>query len=112
MTVVDLPHQLRDHEIGIGIALAMCVGAQVDRHAVECDVDIGAVVETEATKEILVRLALAAVLCDGQPWYCLERFALPVGRKLLQLPRPDDPLRGRIGRASDRRCSNDRLRQG
>ena len=46
--------QLGDHKIEIGKALTVRVGAHVDRHLVERDVDIGAVIEVEAAQEILV----------------------------------------------------------
>ena len=42
--------KLRDDEIEIGIALAMPVRAHVDRHVLERDVDIGAVIEVEAAQ--------------------------------------------------------------
>jgi hypothetical protein len=45
----------------------MGVGTHVDRHVVDRDSQIRAVVEIEAAQEILVGLAVAAVLGDDQP---------------------------------------------
>ena len=58
--------QLGDQEVDVGIALAVAVGAHVDRHAVDRDGEVGAVVEVEAAQEILVGFALAAVLRDDE----------------------------------------------
>ena len=85
LAVMQGADQLGDHEIEIGIALAMRMGAHVDRHVVERDVDIGAVIEVEAAQEILVGLALAAVLGDDQPRHDLEHFAHAGSRLLLDL---------------------------
>lgn len=46
----------------IGIALAMPMRAHVDRHVLECDVDIGSVIEVKPAQKILISLALPTVL--------------------------------------------------
>ena len=88
--------QLRDHEIEIGIALAVPMGAHVDRHVVEPDVDVGAVIEVEAAQKILVGLAFAAVLGRDQSRHDLEHFADPRSRLLFNLLAGDNSLRGGI----------------
>ena len=90
--------QLGDHKIEVGIALAMRMGAHVDRHVVEPDIDIGAMVEIEAAQEILVGLALAAMLGDDQPRHDLERFAHAIDGLLLDLLTGDHPLRRGVRR--------------
>jgi hypothetical protein len=96
--VVQGADQFGDHEIEIGIALAMPMGAHVDRHVVECDVDIGAVIEVEAAQEILVGLPLSAVLGGDQSRHDLEHFADSRSRLLLNLLPGDNTLRGRVWR--------------
>ena len=75
LAVVDAADQFGDHEVEIGIALPVRVRAQIDRHIVERDVDVGAVVEIESAQEILVRLALGAVLDDDQAGHGFEELA-------------------------------------
>jgi hypothetical protein len=56
------PHrldQLGNEEADVGVALAVAVGSHVDRHAVDPDGEIGAVVEIEAAQEVLVGFAFA-----------------------------------------------------
>ncbi len=64
LLVIDLLDEFRDQEIEIGIALPMSVAWHVDRHAVDADREIGAVIEVEAPQEILVGLAAAGMLRD------------------------------------------------
>ena len=59
----SLGHQ----EVQVGITLSVRMRAHVDRHVVDEDRQIGAVVEIVAAEEILVGFALAAVLRDDQP---------------------------------------------
>ena len=51
-----------DHEVEVGVALAVAMGAHVDWHAVHVGGEIGAVIQVEAPQEVLVGLACAAVL--------------------------------------------------
>jgi hypothetical protein len=64
-----------NEEIDVGIALAVTMRGHVDRHAVDRDGEIGAVVEVEAAQEILVGFALAAVLRDDQARDSFKEFA-------------------------------------
>src|SRR5262245_35943032 len=77
-------HELRDQEVDVCVALAVAVGAHVDRHAVDRDGEIGAVVEIKATQEILVGLALARVLGHDQAGRRFEEFARPRHRLRLE----------------------------
>jgi hypothetical protein len=63
------------------------VDAHVDRHALDRDGEIGAVVEIEAAQEVLIGLSLAAVPRDDQARRGFEQFARP-GRRI-----GGDPLR-------------------
>ena len=74
---VDRSDQFGDQEVEVGIALAVRMGAHVDRHVVDRNGEIGAVVEIEAAQEILVGLAVAAVLGDDQAGHDFERFGGP-----------------------------------
>ncbi len=74
---VDRADQFGDQEIQVGISLAVGVGAHIDRHAVDRDGEIGAVIEIETAQEILVGLAVPAVLGDDQTRHDFERFRGP-----------------------------------
>ena len=74
---IDRADQFGDQEIQVGIALPVRMGAHVDRHFVDRDGEIGAVVEIEAAQEILVGLAVAAVLGDDQAGNDFKRFRGP-----------------------------------
>ena len=79
--------QFGDQEIEIGIALAVRVRAHVDRHVVDVDREIGAVVEIVAAQEILVGFALAGVLRDDQAGHGFEHSPGRVtGRALISSP--------------------------
>jgi hypothetical protein len=52
----------------------------VHRHAIDGDGNVRAVVEIEAAKEVLVRLAFAAVLRDDQSGHGFQHFARAIGR--------------------------------
>ncbi len=111
--------QLGDQEVDVGIALTVAVGAHVDRHAVEPDGEVGAVVEVHAAQEILVGLAFAAMLRHGQAGSGLQQIARShqgpgverlagdallacrVGRLGLQCPRRDDGDGGQGGGSAD-----------
>jgi hypothetical protein len=73
--------QLRDEKADVGIALAVAVGAHIDRHARDPDREIGTVIKVEPAQEVLVRLALPAVLRDDQAGHRFEYFARPQRRK-------------------------------
>ena len=59
---VERADRLRHQPVQVGIALAVRMGAHVDRHVVDGDREIGAVIEIVAAQKILVGFALAGVL--------------------------------------------------
>ena len=61
------------------------MGAHVDRHVVDSDREIGAVVEIVAAQEILVGFALAGVLGHDQPGHGFQHFARPRHRPRVEL---------------------------
>ena len=93
---VDRRDDLRDHEVQVEVALAVGVGARVDRDAVEVGGEVGAVVEVEAAQEELVRLAGAGVLGGDQAGHGLEQLADPVDGAQLEVEPADAPFRGRV----------------
>ena len=72
---VDRADRFRHQPVQVGVALAVRVGAHVDRHVVDGDRQVGAVVEIVAAQEILVGFALAAVLRHDQARHGFEHFA-------------------------------------
>ncbi len=66
---------LRHQPIKVRIALTMGMGAHVDRHIVDPDRQIGAMIEIIAAQEILIGFALAAVLRDDQSGHGLQKFS-------------------------------------
>ena len=74
LAVVDLPDEFRDEEVEVGVTLAVRVGAQVDRDAVDPQGEVGAVIEVEAAEKVLVSLPAAGVLGDHDPGDDLEEF--------------------------------------
>ena len=78
--VDDFRHQ----EVEVGVTLAVCMGAHVDRHVVDRDRKIGAVIEIVAAQEILVGFAFATVLRHDQSGHGLENFPRARGRTRVQ----------------------------
>jgi hypothetical protein len=72
------------------------MGRKVDRHAGERRGEVGAVIEVEAAKVVLVGLALAAVLTDDDAGDGLEDFARPHDRPRVELSCGDRALTGRL----------------
>jgi len=62
---IDAFDSLRNDEIEVGVPLAMRMGTQVDRHSVGKKCDIRAVIRIEPAQKILVGLAGAAGMFDG-----------------------------------------------
>src|SRR5262249_27931891 len=62
--VIEMIDQLGNQEIQIGVALPVAVRRQVDRHAFDARLKVGAVIEIEPAHEILIRLSFARVLRD------------------------------------------------
>ena len=59
------------------------MGPHVGRHAIDIDRHVSAVIEIVAAQEVLVRLALAAVLGDDQAWNGFEHLAWTRRRTLV-----------------------------
>jgi hypothetical protein len=102
LAVGDGVDQLRYQEIEVGIALAVRMRRQVDRNAIDRGGEVRAVVEVEAAQEILVRLAVAAVLGNDQAGHRLEQLRRAQRRAVRQLFRQDETLAGRGDRADQR----------
>lgn len=93
----------------------MSMGTHVDRHVVDIDRQIGAVIQVVATQEILIGFALAAVLRDDQAGNGLQNFTRPGHRARVQLGagyghlarhvRLNSRTRSHIGGAGSRRLS-------
>jgi len=94
LAITNLLDQFRNQEIDVGVALAVGVRGHVDGNAVDARREIRAVVEVEAAQEVLVRLAVAAVLRDDQARHDLEDFARAQDRPALELDREHDTLAG------------------
>jgi hypothetical protein len=75
LPIVQLLDHFGDQEIEVGVALAMSVADQVDRHPVDEGGEVGAVIEIEAAQEKLVGLARAGMLRRHQPGHVLEQVA-------------------------------------
>jgi ferredoxin len=75
LAVADFFEQLRNHEVDVGVALATGMCGHVHRDIFDADREVRAVVEIEATQEILVGLAVAGVLSDDESRYHLENLA-------------------------------------
>ena len=89
---------LRHEEVQVGIALAVGVGAQVDRHVVDGDRNVGAVIEIEAAQEILVGLAFAAVLRHRQAGRRFKEFARARDRTRVEIVPAHRHLAGEVRR--------------
>ena len=94
---IDRLHQFRNQKVDIGIALAVAMGRHVDRHAVDGDGEIGAVVEIEAAQKILVGFALAGMLGHDQARHDFQQLADPRRRPRVEFLAADADLAGRGG---------------
>jgi hypothetical protein len=107
---------LGDEEVQIGVALAVGVRAEVDRHAVDEQRDVGTMVGVEAAQEVLLGLAAAGVLANHQPGHEPDHVGrAPVRAQLEVLGRNQDLRRRRHRRwrlHHDRRHHGRRLRLG
>jgi hypothetical protein len=74
---VHLVDGLGNQEVEIGVALTVGVRAQVHRHAVDEERDVGAVIGVEAPQEILLGLASALMLAQDQARH--EAEDIPAG---------------------------------
>src|SRR5208282_1505444 len=89
--------KLRDDGVHIGVALAVRVRGQVQRHTVEENGDIRAMVEIEAAKKILVGLAAARVLRDDETGKRLQNLSRAKQRTIFEFLCTHRYLAGRIG---------------
>ena len=76
-------HKLRDDGVHVRVALAVRVRRQVQRHIVDENGEIRAVVEIETAKIILVGLAAAGVLRDDEAGNRLQNFSRTKNRTIL-----------------------------
>ena len=75
----------------------MAVAGQVHRHARDGRAEVGAVIEVEATQEVLVGLAVTGMLRDDQAGHDLQQLAGAQARTVLQLLRGRDTAAGAAG---------------
>src|SRR5262245_62263230 len=71
------PHELRDQEVDVRISLPVGMAWEIDGNTRDRRCEVGSVIEIEAAKVVLIRLALAAVLTDHEAWDGLEHFSSP-----------------------------------
>ena len=76
----------------------MTVGGHVDRDALDAGREVRAVVQVEAAKEVLIRLAVAGVLRDDQAGHDLQQFPHPQEWPVLKLFGEHRAFAGRSGR--------------
>ena len=84
--IVNMVDQLGNQKIEVGVALAVAMARQIDRHAVHMHGEIGAVIQIEASEEVLICLAAAAVLRDDHSGDGLQHLCRPQQRPAFQLP--------------------------
>ena len=97
--VVDLLDKLGDDEVEVAIALAVAVGPQIDRHAVDEGREVRAMIEVEAAQEILVGLAAARVLGCDQTGNDFKQLADALDGPVVEVDLADLTLRRRCGNA-------------
>ena len=85
LAVFQVIHQLRHQKVQVGIALAVGMGGHVDGQAIHLERQVRAVVQIEPAQEVLIALALTAVLGGDQPGHQFQQFGGPGDRALLQL---------------------------
>ena len=95
LAVVVAGQQLGNQEVEVQVALAVTVRGQVERHALDRDGEVGAVIQVEAPREVLVGLALAAVLRGDEAGNQLEQVAGALARVGIELAPVDAAGRGR-----------------
>ena len=94
---IDDADDLRDDGVQIEVALTVGVGGQVVGHVVHEAGEVGAVVEAEAAQEILVRLALAAVLRHDQAGHFFEEVGGPQNGPVFEVGLGDFAGGGGVG---------------
>ena len=96
LAVIDAADDLRDHEIQIGVALAVAVGGKIHRDPGDRGREVGAMVEVESPKEKLVGLAGPRVLGDDHPRHGLQDLAGAQQRARLDLLGSHPAFGGRV----------------
>ena len=76
---------LRHQPVEVGVALAVGVGRQIDRHVVDEDRQIRAVIEIVAAQIILIGLAAVGVHDHGEAGHGFENLARPRHRACVEL---------------------------
>ena len=97
--VIHPLHKFRDDGVHVRVTFAVRVRRQVERHVVEINGEVGAVIEIEAAQEILVGLAAAGVLGDDDAGNGFQDFPARRMRALCNFRRAHRSLRGGSGDA-------------
>ncbi len=100
----------RHQPVQIGVTLAVGMGRQIDRHVVDEDRQVGAVIEVVAAQIILIGLAAVGMLDHRQAGRRFENFAGPRRRTIVQILPGHRHLARHGGR--DRRAAGDIGRTG
>ncbi len=99
--VIHPLHKLRDDGVHVRVSLAVRVRRQVERHIVDEDGEICAVVEIESAKKILVGFAAAGVLRDDDAGNRLQNFSRSKNRTILDFLCAHRSLGGGIGNSDE-----------
>ncbi len=94
-------HKLRDDGVHVRVPFAVRVRRQVQRHTVEENGEIRAVVEIEAAKKILVGLAAAGVLRDDETGKRLQNLSRAKKRTIFEFLCAHRYLAGGIGNSDE-----------
>jgi hypothetical protein len=94
LLIVQIGDQLRNQKVQIGVALTVRVARQVDRHVIDLGCQIGAVIEIEGAKKVLIGFAFAGVLRHDQSRHVLEHRRRPQQRLARELLLADIAGRG------------------
>ena len=97
--VIHPLHQFRDDGVHVRVPFAVRVRRQVQRHIVQENGEIRAVVEIEAAKKILVGFAAAGVLGDDDAGNRLQDFSRTKNRTVLEFRCAHCSLGSRFGNA-------------
>ena len=97
LPVIHAVHKLRHDGVHVRISLAVRMRRQVQRHVVEENGEICAVIEIEPAKKILVSFAPAGVLSDDDAGNRLQYFSRAKNRTLLDFSCAHCSLRCGLG---------------
>ena len=99
LLVGDAVHEFGQQPVQVAVAMAVRVRRHVHRHAGDEAREVGAMVEVEAAQEILVRLAITAVLGDDHTGHEFQHFGRAQGGPAFDQPGGDRALARGIGTA-------------